>query len=72
MFWAKAVLVCEADGIVVAHGANRGKDRQKGSKPSKMAAYITVFDGSRTFYGFYPHLSMWATNITPSSTVYGK
>ena len=34
-----------------------------------MAAYITVFDGSGLFYGRYPHLAMWATNIPPSSTV---
>ena len=39
------------------------------SEPSKTAAYITVFDGSFPFFGYYPHLAMWATTISPSSTV---
>ena len=59
MFWAKAVLVCEADGIVVAHGANRGDaalqwiravedggiTRPEGVSINDPVKYAAVFDG---------------------------
>ena len=64
--------VGKADDIFVAHGANRGKDGRERPEPSTTAAYVTVFNGSVIHPRPFPHLAMWATNITPSSTVFRK